>query len=122
MKVVEIPIYFGNFIMIFSNDRARVEKTVNAEPGEIDYLYAFTFHNFSYKGKESFAVVLNFWGPDEVTIGTIIHEVSHAGNRILAGRGFEKEWYNDESESYLKGWLGDEIEKFMKACDLLTRK
>ena len=121
LKVVNIPIYFGNFLIIFSDDLKRVEKTVRANPGEIEYLYAFTFHNFSFKGKESFAVCFNFWTGDEITIGTIIHEISHAGNRILNARGVERDWENDEPESYLKGFLGDKVEEFMKECGILTR-
>ena len=117
-KVVKIPIYYGNFIIIFSNDPVSVSRTVklNSEP---NHLYAHTFHNFLYGGLESFCVCFNFWDESPVTTGTLIHEINHVGNKLLISREFEPDWFNDEAESYLKGWMADEVEKFMKQCGIV---
>ena len=117
-KVVKIPMYGGNFIILFSNDISKVSKVVNAKEELILYLYAHTFHNFLYGGYESFCVCFNFWTDNPITTGTLMHEITHAGNRILLSRYFEPDWTNDEAEAYLKGWLADEVEKFMKQCNM----
>jgi hypothetical protein len=118
-KVVKIPIYFGNFIIVFSNNTEKVSRIADCYPGEIDHIYALTLHNFLYQGKESFCVVYNFWDTQPITIGTIMHEVNHAGNRLFSSRGMTKDWDNDEAECYLKGWMADEVEIFMKQCGLV---
>jgi hypothetical protein len=119
-KVVKIPIYGGNFIILFSNDSQKVERFVNYKKEDIDNLYAFTFHNFLYSGYESFCVVFNFWNPNSrISMGTITHEVSHAANKLLLARGVEPDWDNDECEAYIKGWMSDMIEKFMIECNII---
>jgi hypothetical protein len=120
-KTIEIPIYYGHFIIIFSDNqnRDKVAKVMNIDPERIGYLYGQTYHNFLYKGKESFCVVFNFWTEDPITIGTITHEVNHAGNRIMQSREFEPDFENDEAECYLKGWLADEVQQFMVKCGLV---
>lgn len=119
LKKIDIPIYFGHFIVVFSNDNAKVAKVMNIHPDRVGYLYGQTYHNFMYKGKESFCVVFNFWTEDPITIGTIVHEVNHAGNRIMQSREFDPDFENDEAECYLKGWLADEVQKFMLKCKLV---
>ena len=115
-RVVKIPIFYGNFIILFSDDENEVKKVVNYN-GSLEE-FAFTFHNFLYKGRESFAVCFNFWTHEPVSLGTIVHEVNHAGNRLLLSRGAEPDFSNDEVESYIKGWMADEISKFMKHCNI----
>jgi hypothetical protein len=117
-KAIEIPMYGGIFLIIFSNDISQIRKTVNCSD-KIDGLYAFTFHNFLHKGRETFCVCLNFWAESRITLGTIMHEVSHAANRLMSSRGIDPSFDNDESESYIKGWMADEIEKFMVKCNLI---
>lgn len=121
-KVVKIPIYYGNFIIIFSNDIDRVEKVVNCDKESIGYLYAFTFHRFIYNGMESWAVCYNFWTQNPITLGVITHEIVHATHRILEAREVEPDFINDEAEAYLAGFLCDHVEKFMSECNLLIRK
>jgi hypothetical protein len=117
-KVVKLPIYGGNFIIIFSNDIEKVSKLVNIPKRDVEHLYAYTFHNFLYGGYESWAVCFNLWDVMPVTTGTIIHEITHAGNRILSSRNVLPDWDNDEAECYLKGWLADEVVNFMKKSNL----
>ena len=116
-KVVKIPIYYGNFIIIFSNNTEQVRNVTHFR-GDLEE-FAFTFHNFLYNGKESIAVCFNFWTSEPVTIGTIVHEVNHAGNRLMLSRNVDADFENDEAESYLKGWMADEIELFMKKCGIV---
>jgi hypothetical protein len=118
-KVVRIPLYGGNFVIIFSNDTDMVERIVKCRMGAIEYLYAFTFHNFIHKGHEAFCVCFNFWTTDPITTGTLVHEITHVGNRILQSRELEPDWSNDEAECYLKGWCADQVEKFMKDCKIV---
>jgi hypothetical protein len=117
-KAITIPVYGGTFLIIFSNDREKVIKIVNCKEPIIE-LYAFTFHNFIHKGKETFCVCFNFWEDNKITLGTIMHEVTHAANRLLQSRGFDPDWTNDEAEAYIKGWMGDEIEAFMVGCKIM---
>ena len=118
-KVIKIPVYYGNFIIIFSNDIEKVEKLIRVSNGTLGYLYAHTFHNFVYRDQESFCVCFNFWCETPVSIGTITYEVNHAGNRLLHSREFDPDWTNDEAECYIKGWMADEIEIFMKQCKIV---
>ena len=118
-KVIKIPIYFGNFIIIFSNDKEKVGALTKIKSSEMCELYAHTFCNFIYGGQESFCVCFNFWDESPITIGTIMHEINHAGNRLLSAREFERDWWNDEAECYLKGWMADQVESFMRACNIV---
>jgi len=118
-KVVKIPMYGGNFIIVFSNDSSRVEKLVNVKEYSLLEFYAYTFHGFLHKGYESYCIALNFWNPHaNITIGTISHEVLHATNRVLADRGVIPDFENDETTAYLAGWMGDQIQDFMVKCGL----
>jgi hypothetical protein len=118
-KVIRIPIFYGNFVIIFSNDEVAIKKAVHFK-GELEE-FAYTFTNFLCKGKESIAVCFNFWTSEPVTLGTIVHEVNHAGNRLLQSRNVEPNFENDEAESYVKSWMAEEVEKFMIECGLLSR-
>lgn len=118
-KVVNIPIYGGKFIIVFSDDTEKVSKIVKIHPSNIGEIYGMTFHNFLYGGWESFCVCFNFWTKFPITLGTIAHEINHAGNRVLSARDFAPDWNNDEAECYLKGWMADEVMNFMKKCDLV---
>jgi pyruvate kinase len=115
-KAVKIPIYSGYFIMIFSNDGEKIRKVVKCNP--LAYIYAYTFHNFIYNKYESFCVVFNFWDTTKITLGTIMHEITHAGNRILKARDIGADQEDDEAEAYLKGFLGDCVENFMLECKI----
>jgi len=118
-KVVNIPIYGGKFIIIFSNNPSKVAMTVNCNVDNVQNLWAHSFHNFLTKGYESFAVCYNFWSLNPVTTGVLLHEINHAGNRLLLSREVEPDFENDEPECYLKGWMADEVEKFMKKCNIV---
>lgn len=118
-KAIKIPMYGGYFLIIFSNDGERIAKTVSCNDLLV-YIYAHSFNNFIYNGRESFAVAFNFWDPkSKISIGTITHEVTHAGNSVLQAREIVPDYDNDEAEAYLKGWMGDEVEKFMNECKLI---
>jgi hypothetical protein len=118
-KVIPIPIYGGNFIILFSNDSKKVGDLVKVDYARVEYLYAHSFSAFLYGGKESFAICFNFWDTMPITIGTITHEVNHAGNRLMLAREFEPDWINDEAEAYLKAWMADQVELFMKKCNIV---
>lgn len=109
--------FYGNFIIIFSNEEEKVKKVVNYR-GSMEE-FAFTFHNFLYQGHESIAVCFNFWTSEPVSLGTIMHEVNHAGNRLLLSRNVEPDFENDECECYIKGWMADQIQDFMKKCNIV---
>lgn len=118
-KAYPIPLYGGYFIVIFSNQSDKISRAVNCNEYALDELYAYTFTNFYYQGKEAYSVVFNFWNPHgKITMGTIIHEVTHAGNRLLKAREIIPDWDNDESEAYLKAWMGDCVYSFMKKCGI----
>ena len=116
-KVIPVPIFYGNLVIIFSNDQEKIRKVVGF-PGNLDD-FAYTFHNFMHKGKESIAIVLNFWTIEPVTMGTVMHEVNHAGNILLRSRGVIADYDNDEAESYVKSWMAERVQIFMDECGLL---
>ena len=115
-KAIKIPLYYGSFLIIFSNDGERVKRTTNIR-GELND-FAFTFYNFIHKGKETFCVCFNFWTLEPVTMGTITHEVNHAANRVLYSRGVVADYENDEADSYLKGWMVEQVQRFMQDCNI----
>jgi hypothetical protein len=119
IKTVRIPMYGGNFVIIFSDNPERVGKVLSSPMSSNNDFYAFSFSNFMHQGWESFAVVFNFWDTIPITMGTIMHEVTHAGNKLMASREFDPDWNNDEAEAYLKGWMGDQVEMFIHKCGLL---
>jgi hypothetical protein len=118
-KAVKIPMYGGNFIIIFSNDIKRVCETCQCNTDKVPHLYAHTFHNFKYDEWESFAVCFNFWDVSRISLGTIAHEVTHVCHKLMAVREFSPDFDNDEAEAYLVSWAADEIEKFMKKCNIV---
>jgi len=106
--------------MVFSNDKEKIGNLIPCPKSDLDHIYAFTYCCFMYQGHESFSVVFNFWNPmARMSIGTITHEVNHAANRLLASRGAEPDFLNDEAESYLKGWMADQVESFMVSCGIM---
>lgn len=117
-KVVKIPIYFGNFIIIFSDDPIKTARVVGCNPRDLTNLYAHTYHNFMYNNLESFCVIFNFWDSTPITMGTVVHEITHVGNKLLLSRELEPDWINDEAEAYLKSWMGDRVADFMMECKL----
>ena len=118
-KVVKIPIFYGNFVIIFSNDVRAIQKVTKAN---VDFTkFAFTFHDFPRNGTESITIVFNFWLGEPVTLGTLMHEINHAGNRLMLSIGADPDYNNDESETYVKAWMADEVEDFMIKCKLLTK-
>jgi hypothetical protein len=118
-KAIKIPMYSGYFLMVFSNDEEKVQKITKCK-NPLGYLYAFTFHNFTYNKYECFCMVLNFWNIESsISLGTIMHEINHVGNRIMLAREMMPNLENDEAESYLKGWIGDCVENFMIKCKIV---
>lgn len=109
-KIINIPIYRGKLVLIFSNDLDKVKKIPYFEGSEN---YAKCIR--SYLGTwEAVYIIINFNAKTPITHGVLTHETIHAANFILEGRGILSDYNNDEPLCYLAEWINNEIYTFMK--------
>lgn len=106
IKEVEIPIYFGSLIMIFTDQLESLNGIYNTDIKEEDYdAVVFT------QVKDSSKIVLAI---KKVDWPTIAHEVVHVVNNIFLSCGVQLDRHNDEPQAYLTGWVFNEIVEFLK--------
>jgi len=124
IKVMDMPIYRGRFIILLTNQTSQVKKHFPFFPNESDEPYACTLHG-SYEDIESFAIVLNPWNnTSSITDGCVAHECLHLVNYIFANRNINYDLDNDEPAAYLINWLVDQTYSFLretKTSHLLNR-
>lgn len=106
IRTIEIPIYFGDLVLIKTNDFQEVNKVYGTEASN-DY-EAFTFQN-EPKGK--FYAVFN---PDKIDFSVVAHECVHLKNYIFMSHGVQLDLENDETEAYFLEWIFKQIEDFLK--------
>lgn len=98
-KKIKIPIYGGEWTIIFCKSLKKVEKKYGLEPTndfdaicltrDTDYITAFEI--------------------DSITPGIIAHECVHLLNSIFISNGVELDRHNDETQAYLMGWLVNRV-------------
>lgn len=104
-KTVPIPVYFGNLIIIVTDDFKKVNKVYKTKAK--NKLYdAVVFE--SLKGNK-FIVAIKV-----VEWSIIAHEVVHLVNDLFLKRGILLDRVNDEPQAYMTGWVTKEIETFLK--------
>ena len=107
-KELNIPLYCGVFVIIFSNDAEKIKKYI---PDYDSNDYAVSWDD----GNNNTFVAFNFDHPrSKNTYGNISHEATHAVNFILDDRGVKSSFSNDEPIAYLMNWCVDEIHKFAR--------
>ena len=108
-KTVNVPIYGGEITIIFTDELGVMEDKFG--DWSLSYIYA---HHLN-RGEEN-VIAFNFWNKDfeDITHGTIAHEVHHCVNSICDRLGILVEYRIDEPTAYLTAWITDEIYSFMK--------
>lgn len=109
-KTVKIPIYFGDFTIIFTDDMKDVgEKYKDSIPGKMEpesySAVVWQDHNSAYT-----KLYAAFTKKDNAVIA---HECVHLVNNLFIARGITADLYNDEPQAYLTGWFFREIENFL---------
>jgi len=111
-KVIDIPIYFGKFVIVATNNMKKLDKATKLKTNKTN-LYATTFWNM-YDEDEGFFVAFNFWNKNkQINHGVIAHEAVHIADFIFESRGVQRDWENDEPYAYIVQFLVDEIYKFI---------
>ena len=112
IKKVNIPLYVGKLVIIFSNDEERLKKEYPDVYLENTYSYAYFD---AETDSDNFYMVLNFHHPiKQICHGNISHESLHIANFILNDRGIVADFENDEPVTYLLDWVANEVYKFAR--------
>ena len=109
-KKVDIPIYHGLLIIIFTDDFDAVIKKHKIPMDQDRHYNAFVWGTRSKKGLGKYLMVFNIQ-PTHTTMG---HEVTHAVNWLFLDRGIEIDLKNDEPQAYMAGWITQQIYKAAK--------
>lgn len=114
MKIVikDIPIYFGYFRIVITNDLnksfRKVVKNAKERNGFKANNYAAFVHNDkTKKGINRHTVFLK----PNCSHSIIAHETVHLVNAIYVDSGIQLDRHNDEPQAYLTGWFVREIYK-----------
>ena len=108
VETVEIPIYYGNLIIIISNNYKEVAAKYDLKEN-VDNYGAFVWGKRNENGIMEFFVCVD----EQVENHLIAHEVVHLVNMIFIEKGIELDRHNDQPQAYLTGWVFREIEKFL---------
>ena len=114
IKLQQYPVFL---VIAISNNYDKLvedrllDKSVIAE---INPNYAYTFFDGKIEGIYSVIILLGLFKEERsILLEDLVHEINHAGNRILAHIEAKPDWINDEQESYLKSWIASEIQSMM---------
>ncbi len=107
-KKIKIPIYFGDLILIQSDDFEGL-----SEKYELKDLPAFDAVVFPKHLKNGYTVYYLIV-KEEVHPKIIAHEVVHIVNNIYHDRGIDLDVLNDEPQAYLTGWVTEQCYKYLK--------
>ncbi|KAA2223033.1 hypothetical protein [Chryseobacterium sediminis] len=111
-KVVKIPIYFGDFIIILDNEQwknvngiyqHRLQWDRPADERDV----AFVFDD-CHMGYSRYVVCFK----DRPKNSVIAHECVHLVNKLFKDRGQRLDIENDEAQAYMTSWFFEQIEKF----------
>lgn len=107
---INIPIYFGYLIIIFTKDVTKVDKKYDLGL-EDNYYPAFVKGKRNKEGISQYYMVFDVKHIDHETI---THEVTHCANWIFHDRKITLDFLNDEPYAYLVGWITDKVYKSAK--------
>lgn len=121
-KVIEIPLYKNRLGIILTDDstigevysffdqQGMMNNNFKLECGSTINGWYKEDNGISYKCTY---IVLNF-SDDELTHGTITHEILHFVNFIFTEIGAKIDQLNDEPQAYLAGWATNCVYSFME--------
>lgn len=105
MIKIDIPIYFGYLIIIFTDDVKAVSDKYSLGLSEAFYP-AFVQGNRDKKDVSQYWMVFD---KKHIDHGIIAHEVVHCANWIFLDRRITPDLSNDEPYAYLVGWITKKI-------------
>lgn len=109
-KIIKVPIYFGDLVMLQTNKFEKVNKSYNSNFTKDDNkIYDAVVFKDSKKHINQYVVVFRK-NPDYTVIA---HETVHLVNAIFKDHGIELDLDNDEPQAYLTGWIFNKIDKFL---------
>ena len=107
-KIVKIPIYHGELILIQVKDLKEVEEKY--EMNNFKMYDAVSFRNFTKRGYSRYVIACKFNSSSK----SIVHECLHVTNYIFNDRAYFPRLDNDESQAYLIGWIFGECRNYFK--------
>jgi hypothetical protein len=117
LKEVDIPIYRGTLVIIFTDDPEKLKKEIDDNSFSIP---ASIYCHAMYAEKDErhgFIAIFNFKNKGRpVTHGAIAHEAVHIANFMFDSRGMVPDQKNDEAFSYFTEWVVDQVYTFAKEC------
>ena len=109
-KVIKIPIYFGNLVMLQTNKFQKVNKSYNSNfTKEDNDIYDAVVFKDSKKHINQYVIVVR----KNPSYSVIAHETVHLVNAIFKDHGIELSLDNDEPQAYLTGWLFEKIDEVL---------
>ncbi|MGB3495753.1 MAG: hypothetical protein WBA57_23690 [Elainellaceae cyanobacterium] len=105
-KKIKIPIYFGELILILSEDLEKTAKDLGTSLGAPSNGFCW---NGLDKGLTQYFIAID----KDATPSIIAHEASHCVNYIFKDRGIELDTHNDEPQCYLLSWIVDKCHEFL---------
>lgn len=120
----QIPIYGGDFSLIFTNDADICEEKFKGF--EEGFVYAHALKRVepsNIKGyeKNHYRIVLNLHYIEWMTHGSIAHEASHITNWIMKAKGIQWDPDNDEAQNYLLLYIVNLIYSHLEELKMLNR-
>jgi hypothetical protein len=107
-KKIEIPIYYGELIIVQVKDLAKLPKKFKQD---VKNSYAaITFSHHKKSGRTRY--VIAFGG--KASPSAVAHECTHFVNWVFFDRKVDLDLLNDEPQAYLLGWAVGEATKFLK--------
>lgn len=101
-KLIEIPIYNTNLIIIKDEPFDKVESEFNLKMDQGYDALTFEFNN---------QIIVVFNG--DVSLNMLVHESVHICNFLYYRIGAIKELHNDEHEAYITAWIVDQINNYV---------
>jgi len=105
---IDIPIYFGYLIIVFSDDLKAVSDKYKLGLEEQNYP-AFVVGDKDLSGVNQYWMVFN---PKYICHTIIAHEVVHCANWLFFDISAKPDLINDEPYAYLVGWITGQIYKY----------
>ncbi len=114
---IDIPIYFGYLVIIFSDDVKAVSDKFKLELTK-EYVPAYVQ---KMRDKENVSQYFMVFHTKHIDHTIIAHEVTHCANWIFFDRGINFDYLNDEPYAYLVGWITEMVYKYAKKHQVLPR-
>lgn len=106
---IDIPIYFGYLIIIFTEDVNIVGKKFDLGLQDNKVYPAFVQATRDKNSVSQYFIVFDI---KHICHTVVAHEVSHCANWIFHHRGITLDSVNDEPYAYLVGWITGEVYKY----------